>query len=421
VYAAVFRHPLGLVPGDIVLGYDRIPWKRLYKDLIAAQLPLTSFWWWGSSESSFNHSMLMSAGMNWHLFDTIDVVKYASGDTLHLSTTPLRGVAMSLFCTEQLDIPGVPKPNYYAQHLVSHGIIPGTNIGYIYGLGWSWNAQQEFLDAVQALMQTDGLIIDFRTNYGGNMFLSNPGLSLLFANPTPTIDFAGRSDPSIHEAMSPKGNSSTYIIPGSPPAYMKPIAVLTGPGAVSSGDQVALRMTFHPRARVFGKSTSTAFNAPSQVDLENHDWYFAYARADAFLLSNPNAYLTHREFPVDRSIWHTPSAVAHGRDNVVDAARTWIDSSLSSVTVAQDFRLEQNYPNPFNRRTGIQFSLPHSEFVILKVFNILGAEIATLVSNRFSAGTHEVEWNAYGFPSGVYFYRFQAGTFAQTKASVLLK
>jgi hypothetical protein len=429
VYTAVPGHPLGLVPGDVVLGYDRIPWRQLYKELIASQLPLVAGSWWGSSDNSFTHSMLMSAGMNWHLFDTIDVVKYASGDTLHLATTPLINAKMNLFCTEQLDIPGIPKPNFNGGQPVSYGIITGTNIGYIYVWIWAGDAEQEFLHAVQALLNTDGLIIDFRTNYGGNMFLGDLGLALLFDTTMNTIGMSTRCNRSNREALCFYGFPSKYIIwGGPPPGYQKPIAVLTGPGAASAGDQVALRVRFHPRARTFGKPTSSTFNAPVSSSLGNADWFFAYAQADAYLLSSrlDPIYLTHEGFPVDYPTWHTPSAVAHSRDNVVDAARAWIASSSTTATrelpcVAQKFCLEQNYPNPFNPRTRIQFSVPYLAFVTLKVFNTLGAEIVTLVSKRFSSGTYEVDWNANGFPSGLYFYRLQAGPFIGTKKLILLK
>jgi hypothetical protein len=362
------------------------------------------------------------------LFDTIDVVKYTSGDTLHLPTTPLIRAQMNLFCTEQLDIPGIPKPNFYGGQVVSYGIITGTNIGYIYVWMWAGDAEQEFLDAVQALIRTDGLIIDFRTNYGGDMFLSDLGLNLLFDTTTETIGIATRCDRSNREALCFYGFPSVYNIWGSPPGYQKPIAVLTGPGAASSGDQVALRMHFHRRARIFGKPTSTTFNSPVMSSLDNPDWFFAYAQADAYLLSSraDPIYLTHVGFPVDYSTWHTPSAVAHGRDNVVDAACAWISSSPTAAArelprAAQKFYLEQNYPNPFNPRTRIQFSVPSSAFVTLKVFNTLGAEIVTLVSKRFSSGTYEIDWNAKGFPSGLYFYRLQAGPFIGTKKLILLK
>jgi hypothetical protein len=151
VYKAVDDHPLGLVPGDIVLGYDRIQWKNLYRELLEAQLPLTG-WLWGSCSTSFDHSMLIVAGMNWHLFDTLDVVKYSTGDTLHLSTEPLIDQNMELWCTEQMDIPGVPMPDFYIQDYVSFGVIEGTQIGYIYVLAWRSSVENDLYDAVNTLM-----------------------------------------------------------------------------------------------------------------------------------------------------------------------------------------------------------------------------------------------------------------------------
>ena len=127
VYAVANNHPMGLVPGDIVLGYDGEPWTQLYREIIDAELPLSG--WWGSSEEAFTHTWLMGAGMNWHLFDTLDVVKYETGDTLHFATSALNRAYMSLFCTEQMDIPGVAKPLYALDEKVSYGIIEGTRIG----------------------------------------------------------------------------------------------------------------------------------------------------------------------------------------------------------------------------------------------------------------------------------------------------
>jgi lysophospholipase L1-like esterase len=91
--------------------------------------------------------------------------------------------------------------------------------------------------------------------------------------------------------------------------------------------------------------------------------------------------------------------------------------------------LQQCYPNPFNPSTNISFSLPKKSFVSLKVFDLLGREVATLVSEEMSAGSYSQQWNATGMPSGVYFYRLQArqtsggqaGSFTQTKKLVLLR
>ncbi len=85
------------------------------------------------------------------------------------------------------------------------------------------------------------------------------------------------------------------------------------------------------------------------------------------------------------------------------------------------FFLAQNYPNPFNPTTTISFSLPSKSFVTLKVFDLIGREVATLVNEKEPAGSYQVHWNAANMPSGVYFYRLQAGSFTQTKKFILLK
>ncbi len=90
-------------------------------------------------------------------------------------------------------------------------------------------------------------------------------------------------------------------------------------------------------------------------------------------------------------------------------------------TAPQAFVLYQNYPNPFNPSTTIRYSIPHSEFVTLRIFNVLGEQITTLVSEKVFAGTHQIEWNVEELPSGVYFYRLEAGGFLQTKKFLLLR
>ncbi len=84
-------------------------------------------------------------------------------------------------------------------------------------------------------------------------------------------------------------------------------------------------------------------------------------------------------------------------------------------------RLEQNYPNPFNPATNIEFRIANRGFVSLKIFDLLGREVATLVSERRNPGTYSVKWDAEQLSSGVYFYRLRAGTFVETKKLVLLK
>jgi len=106
----------------------------------------------------------------------------------------------------------------------------------------------------------------------------------------------------------------------------------------------------------------------------------------------------------------------------------WVDSmkvitgvSEESDEIPTEFLLAQNYPNPFNPSTSINWQLPVRSQVTLKVYNILGSEIATLVNEEKPAGTYEATWQAANLPSGVYFYRIQAGSFISTRKMLLLK
>jgi len=88
---------------------------------------------------------------------------------------------------------------------------------------------------------------------------------------------------------------------------------------------------------------------------------------------------------------------------------------------SRTFQLFQNYPNPFNPSTTIEFSLPRSGYVRLKVLNVLGEVVATLVNEELNVGTYTTQWNASRMASGVYFYRLQTGDFVDTKKLLLLK
>jgi hypothetical protein len=91
--------------------------------------------------------------------------------------------------------------------------------------------------------------------------------------------------------------------------------------------------------------------------------------------------------------------------------------------------LNQNYPNPFNPITKIKFTLPHhsngerkgASLVTLKVYDVLGREIKTLINKELSPGSHDVNFDGRNLTSGVYFYRLDAGSFVQTKKMVLLR
>ena len=89
--------------------------------------------------------------------------------------------------------------------------------------------------------------------------------------------------------------------------------------------------------------------------------------------------------------------------------------------IPQQYSLNQNYPNPFNPTTTIKFGIAEFGFVSLKVYDILGNEITTLVNEEKPSGNYEVEFNASSLPSGVYFYRLKSGSFVETKKMIVLK
>lgn len=90
-------------------------------------------------------------------------------------------------------------------------------------------------------------------------------------------------------------------------------------------------------------------------------------------------------------------------------------------TIPGKFELKQNYPNPFNPSTHLKFDISESRFVNLKIYDMLGKELSTIVNEELSPGIYEVEWDGSNYPSGVYFYRLETPDFSQTRKMILLK
>ena len=90
-------------------------------------------------------------------------------------------------------------------------------------------------------------------------------------------------------------------------------------------------------------------------------------------------------------------------------------------SIPSEYQLKQNFPNPFNPTTNIRFTLPTSEFVILKIYNLLGEEISILLNETLPAGLHTINFDASGLKSGMYVYRIKAGGFSESKKMLLVK
>jgi len=634
VYSAIENHPLGLVPGDVVLGYDGKLWKDLYKKLLEVQFPIPFWFVMSGSERAGTYQLLQSAGMNWHLFDTVDIVKYESGDTIHLSTDLLSNPMPGTHVIDQMPIEGVPFPDGGTDE-VSWGHINGTKIGYIYV--WGWSSSEDFLNAVNALMpdnSSKGLIIDMRLNEGG-VFAWDPGFQRLFNQDVSAMHWYMRLNSSAHFAI--KDILELRLSGTDQQLYDRPIAVLCGPWTLSGGDMSVHFLRKHPMVRTFGLPTNGSFGTIVSIDEVNQissEWTTGIC--DVACFEPPDNVLIHKSVPVDEEVWLTKDGVAKGEDDVVKKAlewinnlvyghnlqlnkvackpsddtlkistyienpnshlisskvyiknldgnfidsvelhktgqsgkseiwgvnclapdfedifsialaakditdsKTWTTPNISRFTTAgpltidsiefvkgtgkyfsirtfvhnhsnnmniknvlirlilEDpwvtsispstiplpnispdsivattkfnvlyidslfpgyfnfkleimsnrwvywtdsmrvtipavgidnqanlpltFKLEQNYPNPFNPTTTIKYSIPKQSYVTLKVYNILGSEIKTLVNEEKSAGNYQVKFNAANLPSGVYFYRIQAGSFNQVRKMLLIK
>jgi hypothetical protein len=118
------------------------------------------------------------------------------------------------------------------------------------------------------------------------------------------------------------------------------------------------------------------------------------------------------------------TSLGAAKDSLTSALNGLV-KTVSGVASAEglpgNFALSQNYPNPFNPSTNFEYRIVNTGSVRLTVIDILGRTVATLVNEARQPGIYTIRWDASAFPSGVYYYRLQAGTFVDTKKMVLMK
>jgi hypothetical protein len=219
-----------------------------------------------------------------------------------------------------------------------------------------------------------------------------------------------------------------------------------------------------------GTKNSTQFNLNAQLtrtgDITDNDLVIHFVIAEDLFYDGRNSVSNHKH--VMRKMLPTPDGLNFSINlnetknfpQIIDLDPTWDADSLNIVVFVQsmasktvyqsasisydelnvtdvqneslipsEFKLEQNYPNPFNPSTKIKYNIPsviasgttQSQFVSLKVYDVLGNEVATLVNEEKPAGSYEVEFNAANLSSGIYFYKLQTGAFVETKKMILLK
>ena len=430
VYRSKPNHPLGLVPGDVVLGYDGVLWKDIYPTLIEAELPLFLNIVSGSNEATNEYYLLQAAGLNWHLFDTIDILRYSTGQVQHFSTNALAGQTTTIWGSDHVNVPGVTWPNRSANARVGWGVVDGTNIGYVFVTSWSFNAQynvfSQFRQAIDELVNqrnVDGLIIDQRFNTGGGA-LGSGGWSILFNTSFPTIGFDIRSEANVedHLAMQPdplRREENLFII-GNPNSYFdKPIAGLIGPGAISAGELETIRLRMHPRARLFGKGTAGG-NSPSyNQGLGDANWFSSLTSGSLYRVEG-HEYMIHKSIEPDYPVWLEKVDVANGIDTVVQAAIAWIQAGGPLVTDTELpyeneylFSDVKSFPNPFRDSFSISVNLQHPADIELEVYDLLGRRMGHQSFPGQSAGPFQLTWNSrsaiYEIAPGLYFFRLSDG------------
>ncbi|MFH1422421.1 MAG: T9SS type A sorting domain-containing protein, partial [Planctomycetota bacterium] len=159
------------------------------------------------------------------------------------------------------------------------------------------------------------------------------------------------------------------------------------------------------------------------------------------LLNNPSGLHNYsKEFTVNASVLRTqniyllPNIGVSGTLNNSNLYFTLVNVCIAENEVGKnspeninnkiqptEYVLQQNYPNPFNPATNIKYNLPQDSFVELKIFDVLGREITTLVNEKQESGNYSIQFDASNLPSGIYIYRIVSGKFTQTKKMILLK
>ncbi|MHB1687443.1 MAG: T9SS type A sorting domain-containing protein [Ignavibacteriaceae bacterium] len=202
--------------------------------------------------------------------------------------------------------------------------------------------------------------------------------------------------------------------------YIKSSDSFTGYKLVATFNPVILKIIGYDLTGTLGKSGAAAINPDNTGGKVTFAWANGSAISGAGVLVNLRAVvlskgsspLNFTSFTVNNG---TPIAYTF------NGALTAITDVINYKPVVKDFNLSQNYPNPFNPTTQIQFSIPKESKVVLKVYNLLGEEVATLVNQQLASGTYTYQFDASKLSSGVYLYRITAGNYSFIKKMTLLK
>jgi len=193
--------------------------------------------------------------------------------------------------------------------------------------------------------------------------------------------------------------------------------------SLSAGDSIHIREK--DRNELLLQNYGENMNYDLEVRIASDNNQFVFLHTEIPMAQNS----AHQIVPVWENLNNEPVKILIdlGNDGIIDDTLslinqlTGIGEDQGSLLSPKSYNLAQNYPNPFNPVTTIKYSIPKTSNVLIKVFDVLGNEITILINEEKPVGTYELNWNAANLPSGVYFYRLQAGSFVETKKMILLK
>lgn len=273
------------------------------------------------------------------------------------------------------------------------------------------------------LWYTDAIIFDIRNYPKGTMW---DMVKYFFDTP---INVANFTVPDIRHPGTLFWVNAYVGQNNSTSNYGKPIFILFDESTQSQAEYTIMAFEQHPKAVKIGSQTSGADGNVSKIYLPGG--IITYFTGLGTFYSDYSQTQRIGIVP-DVEILPTIVGIREGRDELLEAALnhyiTSIDEKESSE-IPKEFTLHQNYPNPFNPSTTIKYTIPsvvNSKFtstknVVLRVFDLLGREIITLVNKKQNPGYYEIIWDAKNNPSGVYFYQLTAGNFVETRKMILLR
>ena len=165
---------------------------------------------------------------------------------------------------------------------------------------------------------------------------------------------------------------------------------------------------------------SSGSNLLVEVCFNNNSW-----TSNSFVFSTNHPGLTyhgHADLPTgDGCLDIVTGSLYDSRPNICLQVDIVSNGNNSNINLPKDFKLHQNYPNPFNPNTKIKYEIPTKSFVSLKVFDILGREVSTLINKELNGGVYEIDFNGSNLSSGVYFYKLTTEKFTDIKRMILIK